>query len=88
MYRPAPVDFEGLEEAGRSEVYRLAQAAGLDVIDLTSAFESVADRSKLILAEWDHHTNTLGHRLLAERFYHALVPLLRLQSETLSSHNR
>jgi hypothetical protein len=88
LYRPAPVDLEGLEQTGRSEVHRLAQAAGLDVIDLTSAFESVADRSKLILAEWDHHTNGLGHRLLAEKFYHDLVPLLWPQSETLSSHNK
>src|SRR5262249_47044560 len=35
VYRPAPIDFEGLEQTGRSEVHRLAQAAGLDVIDLT-----------------------------------------------------
>jgi len=87
MYRPAPVDVEGLEQTGRSEVHRLAQAAGLEVIDLTSAFDSVDDRSKLILTEWDLHTNALGHRLLAEKFYHDLVRLLWPQSEALSSDN-
>jgi hypothetical protein len=76
VYRPAPVDFEGLEQTGQSEVSRLGQAAGLDVIDLTSAFDSVADRSTIILGEWDLHTNALGHRLLAEKLYERLVPML------------
>jgi len=76
IYRPAPVDFEGAEPAGRSEMIRLARAAGLEVIDLSPSFDSVTDRSKLILAKWDHHTTALGHRLLAEKLYEGLVPLL------------
>jgi hypothetical protein len=88
IYRPAPVDFEGLERTGRSEVVRLAGAAGLEVVDLSPAFDSVADPAKLILAEWDHHTNELGHRLLADKLYGALVPLLRAKSPIASSSDR
>jgi hypothetical protein len=54
----------------------LARAAGLEVIDLSPAFGSVADRSALILAKWDDHTTALGHRLLADELYKDLVPLL------------
>ena len=53
-----------------------ARSAGLQVIDLTGAFDSVADRSSLILAKWDDHTTALGHRLLADELYKDLVPLL------------
>jgi hypothetical protein len=76
IYRPAPVDFEGVEQAERSEVIRLARAAGLEVIDLSSAFDSVTDRNTLLIAKWDDHTTAFGHRLLADKLYDALVPLL------------
>jgi hypothetical protein len=76
IYRPAPVDFEGLEAGGRSEMVRLAKAAGLEVVDLSSAFDPVVDRDTLILAKWDQHTSAPGHRLLADKLYQDLVPLL------------
>src|SRR6266700_3948700 len=76
MYRPAPADFSGLESAARSKMLTMARNAGLEVIDLAPAFDSVADRSALILAKWDDHTTALGHRLLAEELYKDLVPLL------------
>jgi hypothetical protein len=76
IYRPAPADFSGQESAARSKLLGMAKAAGLQVIDLTGAFDSVADRSSLILAKWDDHTTALGHRLLADKLYEALVPLL------------
>ena len=76
IFRPDPVDIEGLEPAARSEMLRLARAAGLEVIDLSPAFDSVANRDKLILAKWDQHTNALGHRLLANKLYESLVPVL------------
>jgi hypothetical protein len=76
IYRPAPVDFEGLEPAGRSEMVRLARAAKLEVIDLSPAFDSVVDRNTLMLAKWDQHTTALGHRLLAHKLYESLLPLL------------
>jgi hypothetical protein len=43
---------------------------------LSSAFDSVPDRSSLILAKWDDHTTALGHQLLAGKLYEGLVPLL------------
>jgi alginate O-acetyltransferase complex protein AlgI len=76
IFRPAPVDFQGEEQAGRSDVIRLARAAGLEVIDLSPAFDSVTDRNTLTIAKWDDHTSVLGHRLLADKLYDGLVPLL------------
>jgi alginate O-acetyltransferase complex protein AlgI len=76
VYRPAPADFTGSEPVVRGELIRLAQAAGLEVIDLSSAFDAVTDRSKLILGKWDDHTTPLGHRLLADKLYEPLVRLL------------
>jgi hypothetical protein len=76
IYRPAPADFSGLESAARSRMLGMARAAGLQVIDLSPAFDSVTDRSSLILAKWDDHTTVLGHRLLADKLYEGLVPLL------------
>jgi hypothetical protein len=80
MYRPAPADFAGLEAAGRSKTLQLAREAGLEVIDLSPAFDAVIDRSSLILAKWDDHTTALGHRLLAEELYKDLLPLLSRSS--------
>lgn len=76
MYRPAPADFSGLESSRRSKLLGMARTAGLQVIDLSPAFDSVTDRSSLILAKWDDHTTPLGHRLLADKLYEGLVPLL------------
>jgi len=76
MYRPAPADFSGLESAARSKMLEMARNAGLEVIDLSPAFDSVTDRSSLMLAKWDDHTTALGHRLLANELYEHLVPLL------------
>jgi hypothetical protein len=76
IYRPAPADFEGSESAKHTEMVRLARAAGLAVIDLSSAFDSVTNRDTLVLTKWDDHTTVLGHRLLADRLHEQLVPLL------------
>ena len=64
------------ESAARSKMLELARAARLEVVDLSPAFDSVTDRSSLVLAKWDDHTTALGHRLLAEKLYERLVPLL------------
>jgi hypothetical protein len=82
IYRPAPMDFRGVEPASRRETLRLVRAAGVEVIDLSPAFDSVADRNRLIVAKWDEHTNELGHRLLADKLYDDLVPLLFPVSST------
>jgi hypothetical protein len=76
VYRPTPADFSGMESSTRSETLGWARTAGLEVIDLSPAFDSVTDRSSLVLAKWDDHTTALGHRLLAEKLYERLVPLL------------
>jgi hypothetical protein len=76
VYRPAPLDFDGSEPAERTKVIGLARAAGLEVIDLSPAFDSVTNRNTLIIAKWDHHTTAHGHRLLADKLYEGLVPLL------------
>jgi alginate O-acetyltransferase complex protein AlgI len=76
IYRPVPVDFEGWEQASRSEITHLVQAAGIKLIDLSPAFDSVTDRDTLMLAKWDHHTTVLGHQLLANKLYEGLVPAL------------
>ena len=76
VYRPAPSDSEGSEQAERTKITGLARAAGLEVIDLSPAFDSVANRNTLVIAKWDHHTTALGHRLLADKLYEGLVPLL------------
>lgn len=76
VYRPTPADFSGMESSTRSETIGWARTAGLEVIDLSPAFDSVADRSSLVLAKWDDHTTALGHRLLADELYRDLVPLL------------
>ncbi len=76
IYRPAPADFSGQESAARSKMLGMARNAGLQVIDLSSGFDSVTDRGSLILAKWDDHTTALGHRLLADKLYEGLVPLL------------
>jgi hypothetical protein len=55
---------------------RLARAAGVEVIDLSSAFDSVINRDALVLTKWDDHTTALGHRLLADKLYEQLIPLL------------
>jgi hypothetical protein len=76
VYRPATLDFDGSEPAERTKVIGLARAAGLEVMDLSPAFDSVTNRNTLIIAKWDHHTTAHGHRLLADKLYEGLVPLL------------
>ena len=90
IYRPEPLDFQGRDEAGQSEVIGLARAAGLEVIDLSAAFDSVPDHTTLVIAKWDHHTTALGHRLLADKLYQGLMPLLfgsRGESQHQLSHH-
>jgi hypothetical protein len=50
----------------------LGQEIGLEVIDLYGAL-SVEDRSTLWVAPWDTHVNAVGHRLLGEKLFQALL---------------
>jgi hypothetical protein len=85
LYRPVPVDFGGLEPALRDKVLGLARGEGIEVIDLSPAFDSVTDRNTLILGKWDDHTTPLGHRLLAETLYKDLVRILESSPAPASS---
>jgi hypothetical protein len=73
IYRPQPHEESRPPEF--FELQEITRAVGLEMIDLSPAFDTVTDREDLILAEWDHHTNALGHRLLAEALYERLVPM-------------
>jgi len=74
IYRPQPdealhpEEFVQLEESVREN--------DLGFLDLSGAFDSVADRQSLVLAPWDSHTNTRGHQLLADALYQRLLPVL------------
>jgi lysophospholipase L1-like esterase len=52
-----------------------ARGAGVPVIDLFDVFPA-GQREALRAAPWDDHPNAAGHRLIAERLYPQLVPLL------------
>lgn len=51
----------------------VGRVAGLPVLDLQGVFAEVGDRKALWIAPWDSHTNSLGHRLVAQRLYTLLV---------------
>jgi len=88
VFRPAPVDLDGVDSIGRDELLQFARAAGLEVIDLSKAFDAVKDRRTLILASWDGHANALGHRLLADKLYEGLTPFLPSNQSSLNSGSR
>jgi hypothetical protein len=50
-------------------------AAGLPIINLFDVFPA-DHRASLRVAPWDDHPNAEGHRLIADRLYRELVPLL------------
>jgi hypothetical protein len=72
IYRPQP--HEPFHPPEYLEIERLTRAAGLELIDLSGVFDSVADRNTLVLAKWDDHTNARGHKMLADALYERLGP--------------
>jgi len=75
IYRPQP--HEPFHPPEYLEIERLTRVAGLELIDLSGVFDTVADRNTLVLAKWDDHTNARGHQMLADALYERLVPALR-----------
>jgi hypothetical protein len=68
-------------ERDRREAVRevaIAREAGFLVIDMTHAYDSVKDMKDVWLAEWDHHPNVEGNRMLADMLYAGLVRELDL----------
>lgn len=72
VYIYTPVLQKVQNEAEKKERFiRLAQEAGVAIIDLSGAYEN--QQSELLrVAEWDWHPNAEGHRLLADQLYKAL----------------
>jgi hypothetical protein len=66
----------------------MAERAGFEVLDLSDVFEGV-DIPSIWLAEWDHHPNSLGHKLLADRLYQAILEneVLIFQEPDLETRN-
>ncbi len=69
FYRPSAIDLARNRGERCREILRAAEEAGLEVIDLSTVFDSIVDRNTLVLAPWDDHTNALGHKLLADGLY-------------------
>jgi alginate O-acetyltransferase complex protein AlgI len=53
------------------ETFRLAEAAGFVILDLSDVFKG-NDLASLRLAEWDDHPSVFGHKLIAARLSAAL----------------
>jgi hypothetical protein len=56
----------------------VADSAGMLVIDMVNVYDSLPKMSLVWLAEWDHHPNAEGHRLIGEALYAGLVHNLDL----------
>jgi hypothetical protein len=68
---PAEVD------ARKRRSMEIAAQAGMTVIDMSKAYDSV-DKKSLWITSWDSHPNAQGHRLLAEGFYEGIRAQLNI----------
>jgi hypothetical protein len=66
-----PQVYEGVWEEETAETLRIAQGAGLVVVDLTEVYKG-HNINSIRVAEWDNHPNTRGHQLIADRLFEAL----------------
>ncbi len=62
----------GAWEEETPEALRIAAQAGFVVIDLMEVFEG-HDPGSVELTEWDKHPNKLGHQIMADRIYQAVM---------------
>ncbi len=63
-----PPDIKGQWQVEAADAERIALAAGFTVINLEDVFSGM-DMTTIRLAEWDHHPNTLGHQVIADRLF-------------------
>jgi hypothetical protein len=56
----------------------VADRVGMLVIDMVNVYDFLPNRSLVWLAEWDHHPNAEGHRLIGEALYAGLVRNLNM----------
>src|SRR5262249_7855036 len=75
VYRPG-IGHAHLDAPRRTEMLRLAAAAGLETIDPSLAVDSTEDQHALGFAPWDAPMNARAHALFAERLYDALAQRL------------
>lgn len=69
---PTSEEVDGADEERVARLARDARDAGFTVLRLDEAYRD-ADPSSIQLGDGDTHLNPLGHRMVAERFYEALV---------------
>ncbi len=55
-----------------NSLVQLAEESGFIVLDLSDVYDD-HDEASIIVAEWDKHPNALGHQLIAEDLYSALM---------------
>ena len=76
-----PMTYERLEDSDIAQHVAAAKAAGFTIISLKDVYNSAAP-DELAIAPWDDHPNVLGHQLIAEQLYDAL-----LNGEIITSHS-
>jgi hypothetical protein len=82
-----PMTYERLEQSDIEEHLATAEAAGFTTISLKDVYNSAAP-DELVIAPWDDHPNVLGHRLIAEYLYDAMlektgiIPSKQVSAET------
>jgi hypothetical protein len=74
VYRPEPYESDQVPGLYRKRLMELARQCGASALDLTSCYQEIADRQKVMMDPRDSHANELGHRLLAEELYRQLHP--------------
>ncbi len=67
---------------------RIAEEAGLVVVDLWGVYGPIRDRNNLKLAPWDWHPNAQGHDLLGVRIYQELMELDVVRFASASDKNK
>ena len=80
LYRPSVRDPAQTEAVRKVDILSRADEAGIELIDLSAAFDQIEDRDTLILAPWDDHTNARGHQLLADMLYPKLSKKLSVDA--------
>ena len=68
--RPDPAVIDGL--------LMRARKAGFAIIDLRDVFSEV-DAREIIVAEWDRHPNSEGHRIIADKLFESVSEVLALR---------
>ena len=65
---PHTGNIEADVRARKDRMMEVAREAGMVVMDISDAYDSV-DKKSLWITAWDSHPNAQGHQLLANRFY-------------------